>query len=709
MGWRADKSAWVALAAFALLLVYVANAWTPTHYGAAAALLGLDHAGPIFGEAHEIRSDDWALTTPYFQIAVANRLGPVDLTSPFRQSLTTFFALPSRDWSMAFKPDLWGFLVLDPAHAYSLHFAILAAAMLAGLAIVLRQLGCSPGFALAGTAMIFFSQFVQAWWTSNAPVFAWAAWPIAAYLWPARWYFRLPAIGYAVAVWLIGQPYLPFVVAAGCAFAVAIAAFRPDALHWRRLAPAVAAAAAGAAIAWLHFADLIPVMRDTVYPGHRRTGGGGMNGVQLFAHLFPYLLTADFEPIGLWPSNACEIAVVGSFLPLATVAFADHRALVAWMRDHRRAVVIWLVGVDLLAAWTVLSVPGGALVPILNQAPGYRMAWGFGLLFLIGFLIAGSGVPWVISRGRIAAFAGVVVAAWAVSKLALSHGPLAAGRFDLVILAILAWLLLTRFAAPKLMPARRVVLISVAATSAITFGRFNPIQPAGPIFERHPSSPVLNTLRAYAAANPRRWAITTGWYGATINGAGVSAINHILLRPDLPKFRRAYPTLTPSEINLLFNRYQHLIPDVRWSPVLLNDDVVAIPPDPFAIPLTVTATPSAARPTTGGTLERVDSVPLGGRRWGVTAEGWASWKGVAPGQALAVSAPLSLGRIVSASAYRLPRPDIVAQRRDPAAFAAGYGLRMEFEAARPMARFPASQLRIVPVDAPAAPRGSAAP
>ena len=695
------------LGAFALLVVYVASAWTPTHYGAAAALLGLDHAGPIFGQAREIRSDDWALTTPYFQIAVANGLGPVDLTSPFRQSLTTFFALPSRDWSMAFKPDLWGFLLLDPAHAYSLHFAMLAAAMVAGFAIVLRQLGCSAGFALAGTAMIFFSQFVQAWWTSNAPVFAWAAWPVAAYLWPARWYFRLPAIGYAVAVWLIGQPYLPFILAAGAAFAVAIAAFRPDALHWRKSVPAVAAAAVGAAIAWLHFADLIPVMRDTIYPGHRRTGGGGMNGVQLFAHVFPYLLTADFEPIGLWPSNACEIAVVGSFLPLATATFADHRTLVAWIRAHRRAVLIWLVGVDLLAAWTVLPIPGGELVPILNQAPGYRMAWGLGLLVLIGFLIAGGSLRWVVSPRRVAVFAVVVAAAWAVSKLALSHQPLASGRFDVVILAILAWLLLARLATPKLLPAHRVVLLSVVATSMITFGRFNPIQPAGPIFERRPSGPVLDTLRAYAAANPRGWAITTGWYGATINGAGVPAINHILLRPELSLFRRAYPTLASSEINLLFNRYAHLIPNVMWTPALLNDDVVAIPPDPFAIPLTVEV--GLEPPAATGRVEQIDALRLSARRWGVTVEGWAPWRGVGSGQALAVSAPPSLGRIVTATAYRLPRPDIVAQRRDPAAFAAGFGLRAEIETLRPMARFPTDQLNIAPIDRSIGGRSPVAP
>lgn len=696
--WRQDGAAWVIFAALAIGVVYVANAWTPTHYGAAAALLGIEHAGPVFGEARGTRSDDWALTTPFFQIAVANRLGPIDLHSPFHQSLTTFFALPSRDWSMAFKPDLWGFLALDPAHAFSLHFAVLAAAMLAGFAIVLRQLGCSLGFALAGTAMIFFSQFVQAWWTSNAPVLAWAAWPVAAYLWPARWWLRLPAIGYAVAVWLIGQPYVPFIVAAGIAFAFAIAAFRSDALHWRRLAPALAAAAIGAGVAWAHFADLIPVMRDTVYPGHRRTGGGGTLPLQLVAHLFPYLLTADFEPIGVRPSNACEIAVVGSFLPLATATFADAGASVAWFRSRWRSVLIWLIGVILLADWAVLPIPGGDLVPMLDQAPGNRITWGLGLLFLIGFLIAGSRLPWVLSWPRLAAFAAIVAAAWGFSKLWLSHAPLAAGRFDVAILAVLALLLLARVAAPALLPPGRVVILSVAATSMITFGQFNPVQPAGPIFEPRPPSPVLDTLRAYAAANRRGWAVMPGWYGASINGAGVPAIDHILLRPDLAAFRRAYPTVGPAAINLLFNRYEHLMPDIRWTPMLLNDDVVAIPPDPFAIPLPVETNPPRSGELAGGHVDRIEVVPLGDHRWGVTAAGWAPWKGIAAGQALVVSAPASLGRIVSVAAYRLPRPDIVMQQRDPAVYAAGYGVRAMVEAPASVARLATDQITIAPID-----------
>ncbi|OXE35467.1 MAG: hypothetical protein CGW95_13675 [Phenylobacterium zucineum] len=157
-----------------LAMIYSVAAWTPTSFGQTAQVLGMPNAGPVFGEARPIRSDEWAVATPYYQIAVANHFGPRNELSPYKESLKAFFALPSRDWSMIFKPDLWGFLVLDPAHAYSLHYAILALAMVAGYTLLLRRLGCSPNYALVLSLTLFLSQFVQAWWTSNAAVFAYA-------------------------------------------------------------------------------------------------------------------------------------------------------------------------------------------------------------------------------------------------------------------------------------------------------------------------------------------------------------------------------------------------------------------------------------------------------------------------------------------------------------------------------------------------------
>jgi len=690
--------AWWAMPVILLVaFIYVLNAWTPSHYQQAAQILGLTDVRPVFGKSRPVRSDEWSVATPYFQIAVASDLGPIDRISPYHEPLKTYFALPSRDWSMAFKPDLWGFLVLDPAHAYSLHFALLALASLFGAILLLRQLGCGAGVALAVSAMLFLSQFVQVWWTSSAPALGLSLWPAVAYLWPVRWWWRLPALTCVVAVWLIGQIYPPLVVSTGLACAFAIAAFRPDALRPGRLIPAALAAGAGGAIAWLHYADLIPILSATVYPGQRVADGGGVAPLQLAAHLLPSLVTQRFEPIALWPTNACEIAVVGSFLPLAMACFCDHRAVARWMAGRRWAVAVWSAGLLVMLAWMLLPIPG-RFAPILNLTPPSRMLWGFGLLLTMGLAVIADGASWTLTRARVAVFTCVVAAAWAASKLVLSHAPLEPDRFDLVIIPVLLLLLALRGLAPQALPPRRLALSAVALTTAITFGGFNPIQSAVPIFAPQKSA-VLDTFAAYAKANPKGWVIALGMYGSTINGAGAPAINHTLLQPQLGVFRAAYPDLDRKTLNGVFNRYAHIMPAIAWSPSLALADVAAAPPDPFAIPLPadVEARVTGAQGPERGGVEQVAVVQLGPRRWGVTAGGWSDWSGVRPDQRLRVSLDESVGRILKATAFRLPRPDIVAKLGDPALFAAGFGLRLEVETPAISTTFPAQRIQVAAV------------
>jgi hypothetical protein len=671
---------WGLLALIALALAYVAGAWTPSSYAEAGRMLGLSGVKPAFGESRPIRSDEWLVATPYFQIAVAADLGPRDTVSPYHEPLKAYFALPSRDWSMAFKPDLWGFLVLDPAHAYSLHFALMALALIVGAALLLRQLGCSPGYALAVGAALFLSQMMQVWWTSHGPVLTFAPWAAVAFLWRARWWLRLPAVAYACAAWIIGELYPPFLIAGGLALATLIAAFRPEALRPARLIPGVLAAAAGVGIAWLHYADLIPVMSATAYPGKRVLDGGGVPLLQLPAHLFPYLTSLRFEPLGLWPTNACEVGIVGSFLPLAVLVFGDHAALAEWARRHAASLGVLAAGLLLMAAWTWAPIPG-RFAPGLNIVPPNRMLWGFGLGWFMGAAVIGSRVPWRFTPLRVAVFASFVLGAAGVSKLWLTQPPLAFARFDVVAAAILLVLAAARAVRPGWLPARRAVVLTVLVTALVTFGRFNPVQSARPIFEPQ-TSPQLETFRAYAAASPKRAVIAEGLYGAVLNGAGVPAFNHTLMQPQLSVMRAAFPDLAPADFDELFNRYEHVQGEVRWAPGLLQADLVAAPPDPFAIPLPVEVGLLSGAPTGEGAVDRQQTVRLGDGRWGVLASGWAAWAGVTPDQRLRVAlADPAAGRIVAASAFRLPRPDVVMAKGDKSRFAAGFGVRVIVEAA----------------------------
>ena len=685
------------LAMLALFVVYVANGWTPSHYGEAARMLGIADAGPVLGTSRPIRSDEWAVATPYFQIAVASGLGARDEVSPFKEPLKAFFALPSRDWSMVFKPDLWGFLVLDPAHAFSLHYALLAAGMLVGFAVLLRQLGCTPGFALVASALLFLSQFVQVWWSSDAPVFAFAPWPVVAFLWRGPWWARLPAIAYAVAAWLIGELYPPFIVAAGLAFGILVVAFRPDALRPARLLTGVLAAGLGVAVAWIHFADLVAIMSATAYPGRRLADGGGVHLLQILAHLAPNLVTGHYEPLGLWPSNACEIGVVGSLLPLAGLVFCDHRALAAWVRAHPWAVTVWTLGLLLILAWMTLPIPAH-LAPGLNLSPPARMLWGFGLAWLLGLAVMLSAVPWILTPLRLAIFMAAVLGAWAWSKLLLTDSPIPAGRFDLAVVFVLVPLLLIRTWRPDWLPARRLILLTTVLTAAITFGRFNPVQPAKPIFA-HRTSPVLETFKAYAQANPRGWVVAPGMYGSVINGAGVPAINHTLLRPQLTTFRGFYPQLGAPAFNDAFNRYEHLQPGMETTPTVVQPDLVALPLDPFAIPLPVAlgaARPAGAAPAgpnaPAGHVDQVQATRIDRLHWQVTVMGWSPWSGVTAGQSLQAAISPAVGKLVGGHAFRLPRPDVMTMLHDPKGFADGFGARLEVETAQPIAQWPADAL-----------------
>jgi hypothetical protein len=55
-----------------------------------------------------VRGDESSVLTPYFQIAVQNGLGERNATSPYHESLRSFYALPTKDWSIIFKTAALG-------------------------------------------------------------------------------------------------------------------------------------------------------------------------------------------------------------------------------------------------------------------------------------------------------------------------------------------------------------------------------------------------------------------------------------------------------------------------------------------------------------------------------------------------------------------------------------------------------------------------
>lgn len=575
---------WCLLVALACVC-YVGFALSPSSYAAGLEMLGQPVTGTILGSARGIRSDEWMVLTPYMQIAVENDFATANSISPYQESLRTFQALPLRDWALLFKPYHWGFLVAPPAYGYSFYFFFLAAAFIVGWALFVRKLGLSVWVSVPIAVALYFSQYVQAWWTTNAGAFALAPWVALAWMYSGNRLARIGLTAYAILVWLLSCAYPPFLYSIALAIGFLILGFRRDAIRVGTLFDATVAGSIALALFIGYFHELIDVMQQTVYPGRRIAASGGVGLERLLGHFAPTALINGYEPLPRFTnSNACEIAVLSTLLPLFAVCLADHRRFRAWMQDHRWSIFAILVGLGVFAAWMFLSVnPLIARVSGLYLVPPARALVGFGLLvnILAAAYLAIAGVR--VSTVRALLLAGAAAGAVAVKYL-LGDGSISGtfSRLDLVPLAAVV-VVLGGMAIVHSANARTVLVCWVAAGANLAmFGLFNPVQVAHPIFNLDRELVRSTLLERGAVLDERGTLVAPGHYGALIAGAGISSINHVLYAPQLDFFRGYFGDMEPARFNEIFNRYAHVSVIEGSEPVLMTADSVGVPFDVMA-------------------------------------------------------------------------------------------------------------------------------
>lgn len=563
-----------------LCLLYVAFALTPSSYAMASQYLGLAPIEPLLGKARGIRMDEWMVYTPYVQIAVANDFGATNAFSPYHETLRSFQALPLLDWGLLFKPYHWAFFILPPANAYSFFFMFMAMAFLCGWALFLRQLRVPPLAAVLVALTLYFSPYVQVWWTTNWGAFALAPWVAVAWLRIDNRWLRILASAYALVVWLLAVAYPPFIISALLAMGVLVLAFRRDALTVARLLDA-AVAGGLALLAFLgYFHEAIEIVRNTVYPGQRESAGGGVSPVALLTHGFPNLMTRGFYPLPAFePSNACEIAVFSSLLPLFTAVLADWTQVLRWARGHRLSLGVLAAGIALVACWIFLPVPLriGQLTG-LSMVPPTRALLALGLLLNIGcaIVLVRGGVR--LGRGRLLLLAALLLAG-CLLKFAFGQGSFSrlhatADAWPLLCVGVLA------FAARRpRFAAHPVALVLAVATlgNVLTNGLFNPVQSARPIFDMDRSA-VLASMQARGARQAADGALVVeGRYGALLSGVGIPAVNHTLYFPQLAYFRARFPDMPEDRFNTTFNRYHHVMVSDVAEPRSMYADLVEVP------------------------------------------------------------------------------------------------------------------------------------
>lgn len=676
---------WFLILASIGLSLYTLFALSPSSYGAAQDVLGIERSGLYLGSPREIRSDEWRVYTPYIQIAVNNDLGSINGTSPYHEKLRSFQSLPSADWAMFFKPYHWGFLVLPAANAYSLYFGSIALAFILGWALLLKQLRLPLIPSLIVSTTLFFSPFVQVWWTTNAGAFALGPWFVIAWIHIDQRWLRITASAYALTVWLLACAYPPFLYATAFAMGVMILALRREVLTPKRLFDATVIGAISLTVFIVYFHELIDIIQNTVYPGRRISSGGGTDIAKLLAHLFNSLTTRDYEPLGAFKNtNACEIAVLSSLLPTYTI-FVRKDGFKAWAERQQAALAIYVAGTVFLAAWIFLPVPDVvAKVTGLSMVPPGRALLGFGLLINIGCAIAivFGGVGF--SYRRIAAVLAVTILGTS-AKLFYGTGGLRDiyGTADLIPYLCLA-LLVGCALIPHLARHGTIIVLTAALLgNVLAYGLFNPLQSAKTIFNVD-TERVLDRLRERGAyTTPEGNILAPGTYGALLAGLDIPAMNHVLYYPQKEFFRRYFPTMPTDQFEMIFNRYAQVSFGGGTEPKLIAADHIEIPADvimgqgtqiPDAGPKLVMLEERPPKMSASVPQGNVDSV-TGLENGTLSLQGW-------------LHAPLDDGtevevwtseRAQSATIQRIWRPDVAAAV-GPELLRSGYSITLSFGA-----------------------------
>ena len=564
------------------LFVYTSFYLTPSSYGYALSLLGMKGEGLIFGTPRPIRSDEWSVWTPYLQALINNDFSRYNEFSIYHEDFRNFNALPIFDWALVFKPQFWSFLIMQPARAFSFSHGLLIAAFLIGwkqLAEILLghyKYATSTVFILF-SLLLFFSGYVQLWWTTVGPIMAFFPWLMIVLLgWRKNtipYYFLL---AYVAAVWLLSHTYPPLIISSGYLGLFLLFAFQSVFFSnpKRILFTALSCTAAIVTVAF-YYRDVINIMMDTVYPGQRVSSGGGEHWPLWLSSFVPYITHSYLEPIRN-DLNICEASTSSSLLPLITACFTNYRTIN--LKNSKEAAILSLC-VLFFSIWMLLPVPAFIGKPLLlTMVPGHRMLFTLGVtvnLVALTILLV-QGVSFTYKRWLI--FSVLIFVFWNLQVMYSSTGLFQKSALELVSIPLL--FLLTFFnnqENPGLCCPVKFVVFTAFIINAIYFAGFNPLQSSRPIFDAANSQAVAK-LKMLESKDPRGWLVTTGYRGAMLNGLGLKSFSHTLIQPQLAFFRKLLPELSEQELNKLFNRYAYI--------ELYNGEKIYSPhPDTIRIPM----------------------------------------------------------------------------------------------------------------------------
>ncbi|MBE8718363.1 DUF7657 domain-containing protein [Cellvibrio polysaccharolyticus] len=654
------------LAVLAFFIVYVAFCLTPSSYGLVLDMFGHNGEGLWWGSAKAIRSDEWAVWTPYFQAVVNNDFARHNLNSIYHEDFRGFSALPIKDWGLFFKPLLWPFLIMNEAYAFSMHHALIMVAFILGWKQLTEKIlpETKTGY-VAGifSLVLFFSGFTQVWWTTLGPIIALTPWLLLAVFWCETISLKkIVVFFYISAAWLLSHTYPPIVISTAYFALLLLLAFNRKLLNIKTIVGLGVGGIAALVVVYLYLEDPIAIMSQTVYPGQRLSLGGDASWLLWLSAFIPYINHSNNEA---WILNICEVGAVTSLLPLMAVVFGNYRSLV---RTQKTVIAMFIFTIIAMSLWMLVSSPEWlARLTLLDRVPGIRMMWALGLT--VNFLAIYALMVCDIRFTLVRALVFLIVSVGIYSAACVLHGQPIGEKsaweliapLILIAVAVLAGQQLAGDHTKKLL----VLLVTALLINLIYWGTFNPGQSAKPIFSLK-QSPALNNLKELGQTHPKGWVAVGGYPGAILQGLGLPSISHVLMMPKSPFFRALFPEMSDNRFRHIFNRYAHIqVADVS-EPWTSGFDVIRLPKVVVG-PATIIAIESAG-------MEASDLKHDGFIDQVIEENGWLEVRGWGMFSEESVQLLSNQKKSIKARIERVERPDVAEAKGDPRLNLSGFRL-----------------------------------
>ena len=321
----------------------------------------------ILGSAKDVRADEWMVQTPWILSQGASE-PRFPVTNPNVGDLATALVanLPLHHWTTIFRPQFWGFFLLQFEYAFAWYWNLKWYAVIVGGFLFFRLVSRANVLAAAaGTSLVFFAPYIQ-WWYSTGACLPETVGMTFVGLWAfhtvsrarTRWAIALSA---AVLLFSIENfiyccyprfqiPLLYFAaLVAGWLFLTSPPRHRYRALRYSCLAAVLVLVIF---CGWIWYGEVGPTLRMTAqleYPGKVFSVGGEFPWVQFFIPFLQFGMTEFHYPAGLVnASNASGFVLLLPFLLalLITSSRGKRDALVAIMVMFIAAVgYFMLVGV----------------------------------------------------------------------------------------------------------------------------------------------------------------------------------------------------------------------------------------------------------------------------------------------------------------------------------------------------------------------------